>query len=205
MFIIRAKSAGYLWKNAVTKVWSCGNFVTDKNKTLKELLNIIIEIENPIKIDKIITQFGNLSMIKWMDKNFLDKVPINEWGYSYGQRMVDFGGINQIQNIKNKLLNSPDSKSATITLMDPPNDKKHMPCICILDFKVRKQRLFTSAFFRSQDAGTKIYADILSIGKIIQTICKELNLKIGPLTIFIASLHIYLEDKDKIPLLKNRT
>ncbi|OYT43522.1 MAG: hypothetical protein B6U88_00860 [Candidatus Aenigmarchaeota archaeon ex4484_56] len=116
----------------------------------------------------------------------------------YGKRLFNYRGINQIKAVVNKLKVKPESKSAIITLTDPSKDKRHVPCICVMDFKIRNSLLTTTAFFRSQDAGKKIYADILAIGEIVKLISRNLNVKIGPLILYICSSHIYEEDIKKI-------
>lgn len=110
----------------------------------------------------------------------------------------DFGGINQIQNVIQKLKKNPESKSATITLMNPDGDKHHMPCIVALDFKIRNKQLMLTAFFRSQDVGKKIYADIICLGEIEKQIADSVGVAMGPLNILIVSLHVYEADFEKI-------
>lgn len=132
-----------------------------------------------------------------MRNNFLLNEPITNWGYSYGQRFTNFDGIDQIGGVVEKLKKNPNSKSATITLMNPLGDSHHMPCIVALDFKIREGKLMTTAFFRSQDAGKKIYADIICLGEIAKKIADRVGVAVGALSILTASLHFYEEDREK--------
>lgn len=43
-------------------------------------------------------------MIEWMKNNFFSDKNVLDWGYSYGQRLTNYEGINQIKNVKEKLL-----------------------------------------------------------------------------------------------------
>lgn len=191
---IIAKTPGVLWKEAASEVYTNGCDIKDGEKNLKELLNVYITCEQPTKNDGIIETYADKSMIDWMLDNFLEQAPVLDWGYSYGKRFFNNHGINQVENIINKLKKNPDSKSATINLMDVEEDQKHVPCICTIDFKMRNGTLNATAFFRSQDAGKKLYADIISIGKIMEMIADEIGSEVGQLNILIASLHIYEED-----------
>lgn len=196
---IKDISAGKLWIRAMKEVYHNGNPIKDGEQNLKELLNVLIAVENPIIIDEEIKKFGDVSMIEWMDNNFLSLNPVNDWGYSYGQRMYKFNGdYNQFEKIVEKLKKNPESKSATICFAHPGNDNKHSPCIITLDFKIRNNKLNANAFFRSQDAGKKFYADIICMGKIMNLVSTEINVPVGELNIFISSLHIYEKDFGRV-------
>lgn len=196
MIKIFTNTPGEAWIKSCQKIARTGSLTWDNKQKLKELLNVFIIIQNPYKKDKIIKQLGDTDMIKWMLNNFLKKVPVLNWGYSYGSRFFSFGNekVNQVQDIIKKLTLNPDSKSATISLMNPAEDTAHVPCIVAIDFKLRNRTLTATAFFRSQDAGKKLYADILALGEIMKIIASKTNSKPGPLNILISSLHFYLKD-----------
>lgn len=195
---INTLTPGIAWQKCVNLVYKNGNSIKDGSDNLKEVLNVFISIKSPLVSDKILDQFSDPKIINWMENNFLKETPILDWGYNYGQRLFNYNGLNQIKEIIKKLQKNPNSKSATVTLTDPNNDKNHTPCIVSLDFKIRNNKLLTSAFFRSQDVGKKIYADIISIGKISQIISDKLKIPNGGLNLFIVSLHLYQQDEINI-------
>jgi len=134
-----------------------------------------------------------------VNKNFGGSEPVLNWGYCYGTRLRDFGGVNQIERIVDKLKKNPEAKSATVSLMDSSIDfDGHMPCIVALDFKIREDKLHLTGFFRSQDIGKKFYADILALGAIQNEVSQKLNIVNGNVKIFIASAHIYETDFTKV-------
>src|SRR3989344_8329901 len=198
-----AKTAGLAWQSALKYVSTEGHDIKDGEKDLKEVMNVFLTVESPSGSDPILEKFADQAMVDWMRKNFLSLDPVANWRYSYGQRFTDYYGIDQIKGIIEKLKKNPESKSATITLMDPKGDGGHIPCIVALDFKIRDGKLMTTAFFRSQDVGKKIYADIICLGEIAQKIANEVNAQNGELNILIVSLHLYEEDRDKINQLLN--
>jgi thymidylate synthase (methanogen type) len=196
---IKAKTPGEAWRKVAKFVMSNGEIVTDGKELLKEYLHLIVLVEKPLQNDKILKKFADKKMLEFMEKNFLETTPISEWGYSYGSRIFDFKGINQVEEIVKKLNEKPESKSALISLTDPTQDfKGHSPCVSVIDFKLRKDILITTAFLRSQDVGKKIYADIIAIGKISKLIADRLNVKSGPLILIIVSAHVYKRDFKKI-------
>lgn len=193
--ILKAKTPGEAWKKAMKLVMSNGSLITDGEEFLKECLHLVILIGNPLKNDKILKKFADKKLLKFMERNFLKCEPISNLGYSYGSRIFDFRGINQVDEVVKKLSKKPESKSATIILSDPYYDfHGHSPCVSLLDFKIRKRNLITTAFLRSQDIGKNIYADIIMIGRVSKIIADRLEIKLGPLILFIASAHIYKKD-----------
>lgn len=197
--LLHSKSAGTLWLQAMKKVFLEGHNIKDEEQNLKECLSVLITVDNPTIIDEEIKKYGDTTMIEWMKNNFLSLNPVDNWGYNYGQRMYSYNNnYNQFEKVINKLKKNPESKSATITFTNPGQDNKHAPCIVSLDLKIRNNKIVGNAFFRSQDAGKKFYADIMCIGEIMNLASKELDIEVGELNIFIASLHIYESDFEKI-------
>lgn len=195
---ITAKTPGKLWLKAAEEVMKNGKPVKDGEQNLKEIINVMVTVNDPLGTDKILEKYADQKMIAWMKDNFLKKDPVLDWGYSYGQRFFNFEGINQVGNVVAKLKKNPDSKSATIALVDPKGDSHHVPCIAAIDFKIRENKLVLTAFFRSQDVGKKMYADIISLGEIGKMISKEVGVELGGLNILIVSLHAYEADWDNI-------
>lgn len=193
-----AQTAGFAWQSALKMVLEEGRNVKDGDKDLQEVVNVFLTVHDPISSDIILEKYADPAMIDWMRKNFLSTEPVANWGYSYGQRITDHHGVNQIESAIEKLRKNPEAKSATITLMSPEGDHNHMPCIVALDFKIRDGKLMTTAFFRSQDVGKKIYADIICIGEIGKKIADVVTVPNGDLNILIVSLHFYEEDRAKI-------
>lgn len=177
-----------------------------KEGTIKEILNMVVDITNPLRWDKFVKNAVESRMIKWMQKNFFGQNIIPDWGYNYGQRLFNYNKINQIKTIINKLKTDPAAKSATITLMKPGFDLSHVPCLVGLDFKIRNGRLLLTGFFRSQDIYNKMYADLFCLAKIQKKVAGQLNIRVGILSVYIVSAHIYGKDlmKAKERIRKNR-
>jgi thymidylate synthase len=64
--------------------------------------------------------------------------------------------------------------------------------------KIRGGVLHVTAFFRSQDVGKKLYADILALGAIQKSIADQAGVRSGPVKLFITSAHIYEADFAKV-------
>lgn len=206
---ITQPSVGMAWISAIERVLSDGQYVKDGDVSLKEILNLTVSITQPLCDfcdDDILKVYGNKEMISMMENNFFVEDPINGWGYSYAQRIKDFDGINQYAEIVAKLKKNPETKSATIILNKPKDDKKHIPCVNILDFKLRNNTLILNTFFRSQDIAKKMYADAICLSKIAQKVANELDIKNKILNIYVMSAHIYEIDIENAQrIVKNAT
>ena len=195
---IQAYSIGEAWLQALKFVLKKGKIVEDDKGTIIDIVPLFIEINNPSITDKVIDKYGNKGDLDFLQKNFTDLSEIEEWGYSYAQRLYDYNGINQINEVIYKLTNNLTSKSATISLLKREDDKKHKPCLTTLDFKIRDEKLIIHAFFRSQDVGNKMYGDAHEIVKLGRVINEKLKIENINLLLSICSAHIYSVDLDKI-------
>ena len=196
-YYIKENSIGKAWKESIKLINEKGQVIHDGEDKLYEILGLHIRIENPNENDSFIKKFGDISMIEWMKKNFFSNENILNWGYSYGQRLKNYDGINQLESVKEKLLKNIESKSATICLNNPKGDKKHSPCINVLDFKVRDNTVILNTFFRSQDICKKMYADATCLTLILNDMAKTLNVENTELNLYIMSAHIYEKDLEK--------
>jgi len=185
-------SAGKAWIEAVSYILDNGRTVED----VVEVCGLLIVVNDGSKDDEIYKKYVDKKMVAWMTKqNFGSSTPIHDWGYSYGQRLKNFNGVNQLNEVYKKLSSNCYAKSATIAFEDPAVDfAGHMPCINVIDFKIRNNKLNIYCFFRSQDIGKKMCADIKAISIIQDVAAKKLKVQAGTITNFIASAHIYNED-----------
>ena len=200
-------SIGKAWVEAMEMVIANGVYIKDGNVSLKELLNLTITITQPdadFLNDTILQKFATPDMITTMRENFFTDSPFKNWGYSYAQRIENYDGINQYESIVQKLKENPETKSATIVLNKPKDDALHIPCINILDFKLRNNTLILNAFFRSQDIAKKLFADAVCLSEIAQKTSEALGVKNKELNIYVMSAHIYEPDKnDAERIIKN--
>lgn len=192
--VISGKTAGEAWLKVIRFVSQSGGQVRDGSELLNEILNVVVEVEDAQTMDDTIKQFSDREMITWMKSNFFVQEEIPEFGFSYAQRLRDFQHVDQIKAVIERLRRNPEAKSATISLLMPGADSKHVPCITTLDFKQRGGKLHLIAFVRSQDIARKLHADILVLGEIQKEVASSLDVAPGSLTLHVASAHIYHKD-----------
>lgn len=200
---IKAYSIGEAWRLALKSLLANGIEMQDDKGAIIEIVPFFIEMIHPTLTDKIINSFGDEKYLNFLDKNFNDLTGIEEWGYSYAQRLYSYNNTNQINEIIEKLNKKPFSKSASISLLLNEQDTKHKPCLTTLDFKIRDSNLIINAFFRSQDIGNKMYGDALELLKLGKEMSHKLSVNEIILIHTICSAHIYSIDLEKIHTVAN--
>lgn len=194
--MIKAKSIGKAWLNACSYILSNGELVKDEDKMLKEVAHLEIKVSAPEAGDPVLKKYGNKKMLDWMLSNFLEKrlVPELKNSLSYGCRLFDYNGKDQIAWAVEKLKKKPENKSTTITMLMPGSDGGYIPCISTMDFKIRNKKLVLTAFCRSLDFGKKAYANMVALHEIQGIIAKKVGVETGALVLYVVSAHVYTED-----------
>ncbi len=153
-------------------------------------MNVFLIILNPV-LDPCIDHI-NHEMASWMHANFTEKKLVPELGNarSYAWRLRDYNGVDQVAGIIKKLKGKPETKSATITTLLPNDDTTYIPCVSMLDFKIRDYHLVLTATCRSLDFKDKALYNLVEltrIGKEIQEACGIEGFK---LHVHVISAHI---------------
>lgn len=199
MEMLKCSSIGEAWIESCRIIFAKGARMIDGNEKIREATHFFLEITNPSENDKVIEKHGDKEMINWMNSNFTEqkKVPELKNGWSYGKRLFDYSGKDQVAWIVKKLKEKPETKSATIPLI-MHDDEGYIPCVSMLDFKIRNSRLMITAMCRSIDFGNKVYANMIALHKLQKSIAEQTGVKPGELIMYAVSAHIYEKDYEKI-------
>lgn len=124
---------------------------------------------------------------------------VKVWG-AYGPRLLCWDGLNQFQNVKDRLSKKPETRKAIIQLFDkmdivePHND---VPCTTTLQFMLRGGKLDLFVSMRSNDVLKGLPHDIFTFTMIQEYMARSLGYKLGTYYHAAASLHLYESDFDK--------
>jgi len=181
------------WIQGLKYIWKEGKIVYDKEERLKEILNLVLEIQDPTEEIKEIEELIPKKFIREVKELTFKKNPNEKLGYSYGERMYDFKGINQIQWAIDRLNTNPSSKSVTIGILMPERDTKaeHIPCMNLIDFKKRSEGLNLTVAFRSHDFGKKALPNFIALRELLKQVSEATNSEVGRLICHSISAHIY--------------
>lgn len=200
-FFISGSTLGETWVKYLKYVYTNGTMVQDDKGNIIEAPFVVIWPETIRKNDRIIRKFGKSAVIELYEKKMFSLEVIPELGTTYGDRLFDYNGLNQLDWVEKKIKESPWTKSATITLLDPVQDesKHRIPCLTTIDFKLRNGRLNLYVFFRSQDA-LNSYGNFIGLQSIQKYLIKKMKIMSGDIILFVISPHIYNKDAQYVEL-----
>jgi thymidylate synthase len=131
-------------------------------------------------------------------EQFLNKE--NKMDYTYADRMRT-----QLDKVIKELKRNQDTRQAIISIHNSDKDidsiggKKRVPCSMFYQFMVRlasdgTKKLNMTYVMRSTDYYTHFKNDIWLASELRDYIAKEIGIKLGYLTVFVSSLHMYKKD-----------
>jgi len=189
--MIEKDSIGEAWLAAVRYVLDAGKLVDFGEVGAREVLNLRITVANPRRDDPVIRQYGDREMIDFMMRNFFREECVEEWGYSYRDRIFTPDGL---YSLIAKLREKRNSTWSVFTLLRPEEDGTHVPCLTQVQALIREERLCLVGYFRSQDVGAKLYADLLALTEIGARVGKELKTASLEIVLHIVSAHVCRDD-----------
>ena len=196
-FIIRASNIAQAWLEIVHNVMTFGGTQeTDYGVRQKELIDLMVVVENTADDSSALPSWIPIRKrdINRYVKSFLLAEKDTAVAYSYGQRLYDFNGINQVKTIIKDLKRFQTSRRAVAVLWDPVRDSasKDPPCVDLVQTSIRDQRVYLTAYIRSNDMYRAWHLNAYALRALQEIICEEFpEATIGPLTTISQSAHIY--------------
>ncbi len=120
---------------------------------------------------------------------------------SYGNRIFYWNNsIDQLELVIDKLKLRPYNQHATISIFNPQYDlniypePKFIPCITLIKFKIRDNKLFMNTFMRAQDIWLGFPYDIHLLLSIFQFAANILGLELGQYNHICDVIRLYEKD-----------
>lgn len=197
------------WKSALNCLIVNGKDYLDNLRKTREILNLVICIEEPTKDITRPIEIMRKSK-KWVyppmeeiESIVLSKKLAPAYSYSYGPRIFNYNSINQVDKFIIPLLKKDGfSRRAVVILWDPVIDaniyKKDVPGLILVDFKLRDNKLNVTSFVRSNDIFFGWPANIYQIFCLLAYVSKQIGCDIGSITTFSSSAHIFEDQFESI-------
>jgi len=114
--------------------------------------------------------------------------------YTYGQRLRK--PIDQIAYLVEKLKTAPHSRRLVACTWKTEHDynNTNSPCLVLVQLNVVEDKLFLTAFFRSNDMFAAWPKNAFALREMQKNLAQECKLMLGHLTIISQSAHIYEHD-----------
>jgi thymidylate synthase len=152
-------------------------------------------VERPDSADALISELGDPDWLDWMHRNFFDHATVPELGNarSYAARLFDYAatGRDQVAWVVERLRGDPEARSAAITTFEPSSDASYIPCVSMLDFWLRDEKVELVVYAHSLDFGKKAYGNLVELAYLAEHVAGELGREVGPLVVHAKSAHVY--------------
>lgn len=209
---ISALTLDDLLQKTLKKVLKRGIPIESGKGNSKELIGVILELQNPLaRLSRSETKgkvFSGIGELLWYlsgknDLNFIQYY-ITKYRESsddgmtvyggYGPRIYNMRGNDQISNVL-KILSKPgDSRRAVIQLFNSEDIVEYhsdIPCTCILQFFRRNEKLHMVVYMRSNDVFLGLSHDIFAFTMLQEMMARKLNIALGKYRHTVGSLHLY--------------
>ena len=195
-FVVHEKYISDAWIRLINLIMTFGKEKKSQYSELqKELIAVttVIEEENPGE-PKLCHcfDFSEKELENYYPQVLSDK-RIEGISYTYGQRLRNNKGIDQIKKIIEKLKKTKYTRRAIAFTWDVVTDydSDKSPCLNIIQAIVQDDKLFLTAYFRSNDIYNAWPKNAFALRKLQKMIADEVKLELGPLIIISNSAHIY--------------
>jgi thymidylate synthase len=192
--LLRFASCGETWIWLMRHVRNNGGPAEDDRGPIIEAPAVLFEITGLAWDDPVLKSYGDAGKIPLYSSKFSERAVVPPFKYSYGGRLRQFLGVDQLRWISDILRDKPYTKSGWISLTVPGESPDAVPCLTSLAFRLRAERLVMTAAFRSQNAFTA-YLNYVPLRSIQSEVAGDLGVGCGSMRVFVDVPHIYVVDE----------
>jgi hypothetical protein len=195
---IVGSSVGRAWAKYLDHVIQRGLPLGNEPDPIVEAPAVAVTVEEVSDEDRIIRRYGDAHIRETYERKMFSEEIIEELGTTYGDRLFNYAGHDQIAAAVERLQTNWWTNKATLTLLDPLErwPERRMPCLTAVDLKIRNSQLLIYAFFRSQNA-LNSYGNMYGLRAIQKYCADKLGVATGPITLFVSSPHVYVRDLER--------
>ena len=192
--LIRVSNIAKGWETLVKKIIREGEDVLDERGSVtREILDIVTVIEEPLNREPPKDYFWRGEKLEKYSQEFLsdDKM---DFVYTYGNRLrKHFDDIDQIRVAIDRMKECKETRRAISITWDQRIDTQsdEVPCMILVDFKIRDNKLHTSALWRSHDIYGAWFANAVGLSHLSEYVADEVGIEVGSIVIHSISAHIY--------------
>jgi len=173
-------------------------------RALKEALNVVAVVQSENPDDVFFPEYLPMSQRDLEDyyPQMLSATALDGTSYTYGSRLRDYDGVDQIAAMIDLIKRRPDSKKMYATTWKVKIDSMAMlegdsPCLTQINGSVRDGLFYLTAHFRSQDVFGAWPLNMFAVRKLQKAISDEVGLGLGATIMITHSAHIYAWDWDR--------
>ena len=198
-FRIEGKKVADVWLKVLDRIMKFGHEkMSQYGEKQRELVDIITVITKDDPDEPHLPSylyFNKEDLINYYPQMMTDSV-FEGVEYTYGSRLRNHDGINQIEAIIEELRIENYSRRAVAFTWNVQKDCKNSksPCLDLVQALVQDNILYFTAYFRSNDMYRAWPQNAYGLLKIQKEVAETLGLLIGKMVIISCSAHIYERD-----------
>ncbi len=192
-------------------IQSQGTHIEPTKGPATELTGVLLELTNPrARLSRTETRgkpfsclgelcwylasSNKLDFIEYYIRNYKESADGDEIFGGYGPRLFNWDGINQVENVIERLRDKPSSRKAVIQLFDRidiTEKRNDVACTCTMQFLIRDEKLIMITHMRSNDVFIGLPHDIFCFTMIQELVARSLSSQLGTYKHAVGSLHLY--------------
>jgi len=196
------------WKYALGVINRFGNqVITENGQMTREIRNLLLTVRRPCDVENwpIEGSGWNMAGLEKYAEQMMSAINPG-FDYTYGNRLrsyvsYDSAGnlrtIDQLENVIEQIKKNPTTRRGVAITWYPGDTYRnfspdlHVPCMIMLDFLSRGDRIHLSAVFRSHDIQQAWPANVYGLSRILWFVANGTGKMTGHLTTFSVSAHVY--------------
>lgn len=169
-----------------------------------------------LELNNLTTEFPKYSEA-WDKKleEYINNIKADEefakkWGSigpGYGKQWRDFGGVDQLKEVIERIKTKPNDRRLIVSAWNPPEVPLTAlpPCHCFFQFYVAKGKLSVQMYQRSCDTFLGVPFNIASYSLLLMMVAQVTGLQPGTFVHTYGDTHIYLNHFDQVKEQLSRT
>jgi len=200
-FRVQGPTVAQTWLKVLRTIMRYGRVKTTRygnTKELKEILNLVAIVESEDPDDIYYPEYLPMGrdQLEAYYPQVLEARPIEGTSYTYGMRLRNYEGIDQIQAMIDLIRARPDSKKMLASTWNVAIDSKaamkgDSPCLTQINGSVHEGTFYLTAHFRSQDMFNGWPSNMFAVRKLQKQIAEATGLALGWTTMITHSAHLY--------------
>lgn len=191
--LARWPDCGRAWVALMRHVLAAAEPADDDRGPVLEGPPALFEITAFPAADPMLAYFAEPGKAALYARKFTENTVVPPFKYSYGARLRELNGVDQLAWVTGLLAARPHSKSGWVSLTVAGEDPAAVPCLAAVAFRLRRSALMVSAIFRSQNAFTA-HLNYLPLREVQAQVARRLAVPCGPMRVYIDVPHLYVAD-----------
>ena len=201
-FVVREGKIADAWLHIVRNIMKFGKVKKSQQASdMREVVNLVSVIEDENPSDPYLPEFMPFGIheIENYYPQIMTPAGIPGTKYTYGQKLRDFRGVNQVKYIIEDLKRTSYSRRAVAVTWNPETDthNENPPCWIVVQCIIQEPYLYLTCYIRTNDMFAAWPLNAFGLRKLQQEIAASLGVKMGPLIVVSCSAHVYSHDWNK--------